>query len=140
MFWKHTSSGQFFMREAYHLASRLKTKEDMIGSSSSEANRRVWKKLWQLRIPNKVKIHLWRACMNALPTRQCLSRRHLLLDSMCPVCHSDRQTMTHAQNVWALIPGHIQKLQVATVDFFLLTQDLTQSLNRPELLVWAVNC
>uniref|UniRef100_A0A2N9HXL2 Reverse transcriptase zinc-binding domain-containing protein n=1 Tax=Fagus sylvatica TaxID=28930 RepID=A0A2N9HXL2_FAGSY len=121
---------------------RLKTKEDMVGSSSSEANRKVWKKIWQLRIPNKVKIHLWQACMNALPTRQCLSRRHLIPASLCPVCQFDSEMVTHAlwacphaQNVWALIPGRIQKLQVEIGDFFLLTQDLTQSLNRQELEV-----
>ena len=108
----------------------------------------MWKKLWQLRLPNKVKIHLWQACMNALPSRQCLSRHHLLPDSVCPVCQSDSETVTHAlwtcphaRNVWALIPGRIQKLQVAIVDFFLLTQDLTQSsLTRQELEVWVVTC
>ncbi len=145
--WKYTSSGQLSVRSAYHLAFRLKTKEDMVGSSSSEANRKVWKKIWQLRIPNKVKIHLWQACMNALPTRQCLSRRHLIPASLCPVCQFDSEMVTHAlwacphaQNVWALIPGRIQKLQVEIGDFFLLTQDLTQSLNRQELEVWAVTC
>ena len=97
--WKYTSSGQLSVRSAYHLAFKLKTKEDMVGSSSSEANRRVWKKIWQLQIPNKVKIHLWRACMNALPTRQCLSRRHLILASLCPVCQADSETVTH--DLWA---------------------------------------
>jgi hypothetical protein len=147
MVWKHTPSGHLSVRSAYHLAFSLKTNQDLIGSSSKEANRRVWKKLWQLRIPNKVKIHLWRACMDALPSRQCLSRRHLISDPLCPVCQSDSETVTHAlwacphaRNVWALIPGRIQKLQVATVEFFLLTQNLTQSLNRQELELWAVTC
>ncbi|GMY17802.1 putative ribonuclease h protein [Fagus crenata] len=85
--------------------------------------------------------------MNALPTRQCLSRCHLIPASLCPVCQFDSETVTHAlwacphaRNVWALIPGRIQKLHVEIGDFFLLTQDLTQSLNRQELEMWVVTC
>ena len=147
MVWKQTPSGHLSVRSAYHLAFSLKTNQDLIGSSSKEANRWVWKKLWQMRIPNKVKIHLWRACMDALPSLQCLSHRHLISDPLCPLCQSDSETVTHAlwacphaRNVWALIQGRIQKLQVATVEFFLLTQNLTQSLNRQELELWAVTC
>ena len=77
--------------------------------------------------------------MDALPTQQCLSRRHLSPAPLCPICQADSETETvthalwacpHARNVWALIPSRIQKLQVTTVEFFLLTKDLTQSLNR----------
>ena len=74
--------------------------------------------------------------MDALPTRQGLSRRHLLSDSTCPVCQVDSEIVTHtlwacphARNVWALIQGCLQKLQVETIDFFLLARRFTQLLN-----------
>jgi hypothetical protein len=137
LIWKHASNGKFSVSSTYQLAIRLKTEEGMIGSSCRETNKRVWKSIWKQGIPNKVKIHLWQACLNALPTLQCLSRRHLLPDSVCPICLSESETVTHAlwasphaRTIWALIPSRIQKLH-ESINRFLPTDPTSVQISQP---------
>ena len=95
-----------------------------------------------------MKIHLWRACLNVLPTRLSLCRRRILQDSTYQVCHAAPESPTHALwscpyagSVWALIPGKIQKLPLTQADFFELFQCLNERLTRAEVeifTVWAI--
>ena len=51
--------------------------EDAIGreeSSEQMADYWVWTQLWKLRIPNKIKIFGWQACLNILPSKVNLAR------------------------------------------------------------------
>ncbi|KAK9029178.1 hypothetical protein V6N11_026299 [Hibiscus sabdariffa] len=52
-------------------------------------------KLWQSNIPSKVKITLWRFVRNYLPTRSNLYTRYLLVDSLCPLCQQQPETVVH---------------------------------------------
>ncbi|GMY39609.1 putative ribonuclease h protein [Fagus crenata] len=107
----------------------------------------MWKHLWKLKIPNKVKFHIWRACLNALPTRCSLCRRRILQDPCCPICNSTSETTTHtlwacpyAVSVWALSPGRLQKLPSSEVDFFLLARQFFQDMACEMRELWAVTC
>ncbi|KAL6269566.1 hypothetical protein ACE6H2_026477 [Prunus campanulata] len=55
----------------------------------------MWKQVWRLRVPNKVKLFLWRALQNALPCRWALTFRHIGDDSCCPRCHGSQETIIH---------------------------------------------
>ena len=37
-------------------------------SSGGDPRTQLWKKMWHLNLPAKIRIFAWRACMNALPT------------------------------------------------------------------------
>ncbi|KAK8619270.1 hypothetical protein V6N13_133236 [Hibiscus sabdariffa] len=52
-------------------------------------------KLWQSNIPSKVKVTLWRFARNYLPTRSNLYTRHLLVNSLCPLCQQHPETMVY---------------------------------------------
>lgn len=54
------------------------------------------KKMWHLKIPPKIRIFSWRACMNALPTLQNLRRRGVNTDKLCPLCNESIKCTTHA--------------------------------------------
>ncbi|XP_030483709.2 uncharacterized protein LOC115700281 [Cannabis sativa] len=54
-----------------------------------------WDKLWRLKVPPKVKDLLWRVASNCLPTKVQLRHRHVNIDSICPVCSSDSETILH---------------------------------------------
>ena len=56
--WHHEKSGCFTVRSAYKLGVSLKDIDSDLGSSSSrpDGSRPVWKKLWSLPIPHKVRI------------------------------------------------------------------------------------
>ena len=54
------------------------------GSSSDNSNMTsLWKVLWGLQIPNKVKHFAWRVCKNILPTLSNLKRRGIVGSNLC---------------------------------------------------------
>ncbi|KAL0434897.1 UNVERIFIED_CONTAM: hypothetical protein Sradi_0197600 [Sesamum radiatum] len=64
--WHYTRSVIFSVRSAYHLACTLQNSP--CSSSQRQTEQALWRKVWQARLPNKVKVFIWRACCNALPT------------------------------------------------------------------------
>ena len=67
--WLHNRKGVYSVRSEYHIARRVMRKEDWAESSRGPGNLQVWKKLWKLWMPNKIKVFGWRACHEILPTR-----------------------------------------------------------------------
>ncbi|GMN42308.1 hypothetical protein TIFTF001_011520 [Ficus carica] len=55
-----------------------------------------WRKLWRSQVPNKVKIHVWRAYHDALPAMLPLSKRGIDADKLCPLCRDDMEDTSHA--------------------------------------------
>jgi hypothetical protein len=73
MSWPHTKFGDYTVRSAYNLARSEKFFLDrsMQGggaSSITENDAQLWKKLWAIRAPGKMKINLWRFAHDCLPT------------------------------------------------------------------------
>jgi hypothetical protein len=50
-----------------------------VGSTSS-ATSNFWKILWNMKVPNSVKMFLWRACHNIIPTKVNLQKRGIVMD------------------------------------------------------------
>ncbi|KAL5555881.1 hypothetical protein UlMin_038117 [Ulmus minor] len=68
---------------------------------------RWWQSLWNLKVPPKIKIFLWRLFQNAIPTRANLARRGIKLHKSCPRCGEVKETSLHtffdcpfAQSLW----------------------------------------
>ncbi|KAL0340131.1 UNVERIFIED_CONTAM: hypothetical protein Sradi_4529900 [Sesamum radiatum] len=107
MVWHYSRNGYFSVRSAYHLAMTI---EDRPCSSDCGAKEsQWWRKVWQARIPNKVKVFVWRACLNALPTGSNLNKRMVGLHAVCPFCRDEAEDILHvlagctfARQVWGL--------------------------------------
>ncbi|GMY26919.1 putative ribonuclease h protein [Fagus crenata] len=143
--WKATSTGVFTVKSAYQLAILTKNVSVSGSSSTMKQYHKFWKVLWKIKVPNKIKIHLWRACMNALPTGLALHRRRVINDPLCPVCGVEVETPTHALwtcsyagSVWALAPGRLSKMPAMHVDFFLLSSQILHSMSHEVVELWAV--
>ena len=65
-------------------------------SSEQRANHRVWNRLWQLRVPSKIKVFGWRACLNILPSKVNLVRRQILKEDRCGLCQRCPESVIHA--------------------------------------------
>ena len=97
IFWLHTKSGEYTVKSGYHTTRLIsKQKADKGESSGGVIGGSVWVKLWKLKIPTKIKVFGWRACLDILPTRENLARRRIIEDVGCGVCSLDTETGYHA--------------------------------------------
>ena len=121
--WNESKSGVFTMKSAYELLER--ERRAAMGECSHRGELRwLWRKVWKLSIPGKVKHLIWRAYHETLPTNHHLQRRRIRSSRLCPICLQEDETTLHtlwqcpmARNMWALILGHMQKLPNHGGDF-----------------------
>ncbi|KAI8536635.1 hypothetical protein RHMOL_Rhmol10G0272400 [Rhododendron molle] len=55
----------------------------------------LWRTIWKLKIPNKIKNFWWRVCRNGLATKENLFRRKCAQFNTCPICHLEVETIEH---------------------------------------------
>ena len=141
--WKENKSQTFTVKSAYLVACRLK-EATRVEHSAADSDRHLWRRVWKLNVPPKVRTFVWRACANILPTRDNLHRRKLKVDPRCELCCQHHESTGHllwecpfARNVWALCSGRIQKCSNMAQDFFLLFGTMVRRLSQVELERWA---
>jgi len=88
--------GIFSIKSAYHVALPLVEKAKVGECSTSDRRTRMWMKMWQLRLPAKIRIFSWKACMDGLPTRLNLAKRDLNIEAKCPLCDKALESTNHA--------------------------------------------
>ena len=144
LIWMKNKSRTFSVKSAYQVAVRLTQQHDE-EHSVARRDQPIWKKIWSLNVPPKVRTFLWRACSNSLPTRTNLHRWKVQIESLCGVCCQEPETTGHilwecplARNVWALDKGKTQKCSNEARDFFLLFGHKARALDSCELKRWAI--
>ena len=95
LFWSRSSNGVYSVKLGYKLIIESEMKDNPTTSNLS-STKKVWKGIWSLRIPNRVKTLIWRVGSDTLPTRVNLRKRRLLIDDSCPHCNLDKETSLHA--------------------------------------------
>lgn len=90
--WHYDKRGEYSVKGGYQLALKLKYPE---ASSSSGNNPRHRNTLWSLEIPEKVKIFMWRAIKNLLPSAKNLWKRKVLQESICQRCNRNVESINH---------------------------------------------
>ncbi|XP_070660430.1 uncharacterized protein [Malus domestica] len=97
--WHYDRHGRFTVRNAYHVARVIPTasREWAAGSHSYTSNggEKLWNKLWTAGVPGKVKICVWRACLDSLPTRLNLCKRRVPVEDGCVVCGCQVESVEH---------------------------------------------
>lgn len=63
------------MKSAYYIALNVINPAGCVECSHGESRIPLWKRIWQLKIPPKIRIFTWKACVNALPTMLNLKKR-----------------------------------------------------------------
>ncbi|KAL5766450.1 hypothetical protein ACOSP7_017067 [Xanthoceras sorbifolium] len=94
LLWHFSKDGKYSVKSGYWLASSLG--QDGTSSSSSSVGSSWWKFLWSLNIPAKVRMFVWRACRNLLPTRSLLAARRVSVGAGCPLCDAGVDSVLHA--------------------------------------------
>ena len=107
LYWSWTQNGQYTYKSGYRF---LKKEEEVVRPEVAQnRDKNLWRSIWSLQVPNRVKTFLWRVCHDAIPTKSNLKRRHILVDSLCECCWKEDKTPLHAlwscselSSVWSL--------------------------------------
>jgi len=107
--WPAEKNGIFSVKSAYHILCN--TNLSHLPTSSSHSLSKLWKRIWSLHLPTRVRNFIWRLAKNIIPTRGNLRWRGVPLDTICPLCFQDSETTDHlfmncplVQQVWFLSP------------------------------------
>ena len=94
------------VKSAYWLALVMKRAENE-STSGPSGRQQLWRSIWSVDVPNKIKNFSWRACQNILPTKANLFHRKVISSEVCEHCDQGRETLSHvllhfafAQSVW----------------------------------------
>lgn len=96
LMWHLDSKGQFCVKSGYrvaignHHAQLLATP-----TTSFRVPENVWKNIWHLPLPPKLRHFWWRVCNNLLASKHNLWLRKCSGDGVCPICHRDPETVEH---------------------------------------------
>ena len=91
--WHFEKNEQYSVKSGYQLAISNKIRES---GSNSFVSQSWWLRMWRLHIPPKVKIFVWRACLNAFPSLQNLCTRKVIASPRCCRCSSPVESVAHA--------------------------------------------
>lgn len=140
--WVHMKDGCYSVKSGYHVwqESHLAPIQD----SHSVG----WKRLWNLKIPPKVKFFLWRLCRNNVPVRVALNRRCNGVPLICPMCNIDVEHVLHlffhcdfAALCWQQMGVQYDIWEVEDVSRWLLDKLSSESYDRLKLFamtLWGI--
>jgi len=77
--WHYEKTGVFSVRSAYRMLVQKKENltawlEHTPSTSDIRANEKEWTAIWQLKVPSKIKVFLWRLARHSIPTADVLHR------------------------------------------------------------------
>jgi hypothetical protein len=98
--WTGEKHSNYSIKSAYRLlmAKANQEEEHVHGkpSHSDAHNNWVWKKLWQCKVPLKVRVFWWRVSNEFIPSRANLHHRHVEPMDTCVTCGAQPETTYHA--------------------------------------------
>lgn len=106
--WHYNANGCYSAKSGYHIVhqNQMENHKDK-PESSFKLKKEEWKMLWKMKTPNKVKNFWWKACKNALATKENLFKRRCAHDRLCPICEIETESIEHmlfwcswAKSVW----------------------------------------
>lgn len=91
--WEPEKHGMYIVCSAYQILEnqRLHMEAEQPSSSSDD----VWRKIWKLEVPPKVKVFWWRVMHGFLLARLVLHRRHVEPIPHCEVCGAEEESTRH---------------------------------------------
>lgn len=95
--WLFDGKGVFTVKSGYR----------QLAGECDTADAPFWKKIWNLMVPGKVKVLLWRVCRLCLPTATSLNDKKVDIDRKCTWCRVEDESTRHvlfecsfARQVW----------------------------------------
>ncbi|KAF7821772.1 reverse transcriptase [Senna tora] len=91
LIWKHAPNGEYSVNASY----RYLISNDSHNYNESDQNRKMWRKLWKFRLPNRIIMVMWKLLNNSLPTFSILRSHHLNVSEPCYLCGNQDDNINH---------------------------------------------
>ena len=102
-FWLWDKRGVFTVNSAYYKLSSMAFPSGKVWPSFS------WNSIWNLKVPQKIKILMWRVCSCVFPTLDNLRTKKIAVVNVFPVCNGGEESAMHllvacsfAKSCWRL--------------------------------------
>lgn len=106
MLWHYDRQGEYSVKSDYILAMQSQDSECVVSSGEESC---VWQAVWKLNVSPKMRIFLWPALLNILPTMDKSKLKRVVHVSSYHVCEYVQELVMHAlvecdwaQEVWKL--------------------------------------
>ena len=93
--WPFTPTGDYIVKSGYTFLQQ-EYHSSQPGQLDPEYLKPLWKLIWSLQVPSKVKNFIWRAAKNSLPTKTNLVKRKVIDDDLCEHCKDQKEDVIHA--------------------------------------------
>ena len=93
--WAENRSSKFTVKSAYMLALEEQQRLAMGDCSNSSNRKKIWKALWNLNVPQKIKHFAWRASQDILATKMNLAKPKIASSGTYKLCGMEEETICH---------------------------------------------
>ena len=94
LFWPFTNNGIYSSKSKYMF---LKPEDQFeVEEEQREQERQLWRTIWSVQVPNKIKNLMWRARRNSLPTKENLVRQTIIDNLTYDRCKQASESAPHA--------------------------------------------
>ena len=94
-FWPYTQDGVYTVKSGYRVLMEQEDTESQVTADRGVVSN-VWKAIWSMRVPNRVRTLVWQTGTNSLPTKVNLVRRKVLNEDVCLECKAQAKDTMHA--------------------------------------------
>ena len=94
--WHYDSKGVFWVKSAYKVSYGMRDSPST--SFASVPTGPMWNSIWKAKVLGKIKMCVWRACRNILPTHSMLLTKGVAVDNTCLFCSSSPESVLHVFN------------------------------------------
>lgn len=96
LWWPAAKSGEFSVKSGYYEITKRSQEVNPLLSISEGIQIEVWKMVWGLKIPQKLKVFLWKVSLDILPVSTNLRKKKIRIPLTCQICNKEEETIEHA--------------------------------------------
>lgn len=144
LIWHFDKHGNYSVKSGYQIALKLKFPDT---ASSSDKSKTQWEVIWSKEIPEKIKVFMWRAAQDLLPTACNLWKRRVIKEPICCRCGNESEDSFHAlmrckqaQKVWKLTEFYQNIKLLAQQDLLSAHQELATNRSKKEMELMIAVC
>jgi hypothetical protein len=95
LIWTGTKSGIFTVKSAYRLLIQQSCGDSSSSSNGIRSERDLWSAIWTAQVQPKIRLFIWRTCLDILPTKTKLFDKGLIHSVSCLWCEEEPETLSH---------------------------------------------